>query len=59
MDSFNVVQHVSGPTYISGDTLDLVFTYGVILDHIDTNEVVFYDHKSVSFNVSFSPEFFP
>lgn len=39
MDSFNFVQHVAGPTHTAGHTLDLVFTYGVSLDHLNLNEL--------------------
>uniref|UniRef100_A0A669AWP7 Reverse transcriptase domain-containing protein n=1 Tax=Oreochromis niloticus TaxID=8128 RepID=A0A669AWP7_ORENI len=59
MDSFNFVQHVAGPTHRAGHTLDLVFTCGVSLDHMNLNEVVFSDHKSVSFTVSVNSESHP
>ncbi len=28
MESFNFIQHVSGPTHSKGHTLDLVFSHG-------------------------------
>lgn len=33
-ESFNLIQHVSGPTHNKGHTLDLVFTYGLSIDSL-------------------------
>lgn len=45
--SFNLLQHVDGPTHIHGHTLDLVLShFNVLLD-----DLAFSDHKSVTFEI--------
>uniref|UniRef100_A0A1A8LCV6 Endonuclease/exonuclease/phosphatase domain-containing protein n=1 Tax=Nothobranchius pienaari TaxID=704102 RepID=A0A1A8LCV6_9TELE len=56
MNSFNFSQHVSGPTHRAGHTLDLVFSYGLLVDKLQINDVVFSDHKSVSFHINLNSE---
>lgn len=52
VDNPNFSQHVSEPIHTAGHILDLVFTQGLTLTDLSTNNVVFSDHKAVSFNIS-------
>uniref|UniRef100_A0A3B3DJ46 Reverse transcriptase domain-containing protein n=1 Tax=Oryzias melastigma TaxID=30732 RepID=A0A3B3DJ46_ORYME len=54
MDSFNLVQWVSGPTHEHGHTLDLVFTHGLSILNLDICDSVFSDHLPILFDVEFS-----
>lgn len=57
-ESFNFIQHVSGPTPIRGQTLDLVFTLGLNIDCLCLEELRVTDHKCVlflSFNLDSVP----
>lgn len=54
IESFNFIQHVSGPTHIRGRTLDLVFTLGLNIDCICSEELHVTDHQCVLFNLSFN-----
>jgi len=45
MDTFNFVQHVSGPTHDKGHLLDLVFSHGLNIDDVCTEDVYVSDHK--------------
>lgn len=56
-ESFNFVQHVSGPTHVKGNTLDLVFTVGLKVNMFGTEEMSVTDHKCVLFNVLFDNDF--
>jgi len=49
MDTFNFVQHVSGPTHDKGHLLDLVFSHGLNIDDVCTEDVYVSDHKCVLF----------
>lgn len=53
-ETFNFVQHVSGPTHIAGHTLDLVFSHGLTTENICLEDFHASDHKCVLFNVSFN-----
>lgn len=52
-DSFHFAQHVSGPTHTKGHTLDLVFTLGLNIDFICTEDIFISDHRCILFNLSF------
>lgn len=52
MDTFNFVQHVSGPTHDKGHLLDLVFSHGLNIDDVCTEDVYVSDHKCVLFNLA-------
>ena len=57
-ESSNLVQHVSGPTHIKGNTLDLVFTFGLVLDNIVYEDLTaITDHKCIIFNIAFKTDF--
>ena len=58
-ESFNFVQHVSGPTHIAGHTLDLVFSYGLIIDNVQQEDFLVSDHKCVLFDVSCNTDLLP
>ncbi|KAK0140528.1 hypothetical protein N1851_022497 [Merluccius polli] len=49
--SFNFIQH--GPTQIRDHTMDLVFTLGLNMDSICSEELLVTDHECVLFNLSF------
>lgn len=53
MDSFHFTQHVSGPTYNKGHMLDLVFTLGLNIDSICSEDIFISDHHCILFNMSF------
>ena len=53
-ESFNLIQHVTGPTHTHGHTLDLVFTMGLDLTTLVIDEVFVSDHKAISFNIVFN-----
>lgn len=50
-ESFNFCQHVSGPTHVRGNTLDLVFTLGLMIDSVASEELPVTDHDCILFNV--------
>lgn len=52
IDSFNLTQHVTGPTHNHGHTLDLVLSYGLSVCDIEIVDTVFSDHKSIVFDIS-------
>lgn len=52
MDSFNFVQHVSGPTHIKGHTLDLVFSLGLNINQLTVVDYPVSDHCSILFDMS-------
>lgn len=54
--SFNLVQHVSGATHVKGNTLDLVFSFGLEVTDLIIEDMVITDHKSIVFNISFKPD---
>ncbi len=54
IDSFNLVQSVTGPTHKLGHTLDLVLSYGLTVCDFEIMETGFSDHKSVVFNITLS-----
>lgn len=58
-ESFNFIQHVSGPTHSKGNTLDLVFTIGLNISNVCTEELFVTDHKCVLFNVSLDNAYVP
>lgn len=53
MDSFNFIQHVSGPTHIHGYTLDLVFTLGLTITSLNVDDLVVSNHKCIMFSTPF------
>ena len=54
IDSFNLVQCVSGPTHEHGHTLDLVLSHGLSVFNLKICENVISDHMPVVFEVAFS-----
>ena len=46
-ESFNLRQHVTGPTHTHGHTLDLVFTLGLSLSALFIDELFVSDHKAI------------
>lgn len=54
LDSFNLVQCVSGPTHDHGHTLDLVLTHGLSAANLEICDDVISDHLPVVFEVPFS-----
>ena len=58
-ESFNFTQHVSGPTHIKGNTLDLVFTLGLKVSMVGTEELSETDHKCVLFNLYVDNDYVP
>ncbi len=52
--SFNLGQHVSGPTHVHGHTLDLVFTLGLSLNSLHMSDLVS-DHKCIIFDTLLHP----
>lgn len=55
IDSFNLVQSVTGPTHRLGHTLDLVLSYGLLLSNMEICDSGLSDHMSVLFDVLFKP----
>lgn len=51
-ESFNFVQHVSGPTHNHGHTLDLIFTHGLSLNNLITKDTSVSDHFCLAFDVT-------
>ncbi len=58
-DAFNLFQHVSGPTHSKSNTLDLVFTLGLKVSSITTEQFPVTDHFCVLFNLTFESDFTP
>ena len=58
-ESFNFTQHVSGPTHNKGNTLDLVFSIGLKVTNVSTEELLVSDHKCVLFSVFSDIDFVP
>lgn len=52
-DSFNLTQHVSGPTHVKCHTLDLVFSLGLNIDQIHVKNSFMSDHYCILLNVLF------
>uniref|UniRef100_A0A8P4K1H9 Reverse transcriptase domain-containing protein n=1 Tax=Dicentrarchus labrax TaxID=13489 RepID=A0A8P4K1H9_DICLA len=52
IDSFNLVQSVSGPTQEHGHTLDLVLSYGLPVFNLEICDAVFSDHMPVLFEAA-------
>lgn len=55
LDSFSLVQAVSGPTHEHGHTLDLVISCSLPVTNLEICDPVFSDHLSVLFSVSLTP----
>ncbi|XP_055512319.1 uncharacterized protein LOC129709775 [Leucoraja erinacea] len=55
IDSFSLVQSVSGPTQEHGHTLDLVLSYGLPVSNLVICDAVFSDHMPVLFEVIIAP----
>lgn len=53
-ESFNFVQHVSGPTHLKGHTLDLVFSLGLNIGNVFAEDVHLSDHNCVFVELNFS-----
>jgi len=51
IDSFNLVQSVSGHTQILGHTLDLVLWYGLPVKNVKVHDALFSDHMPVLFEI--------
>ena len=47
IDSFNLVQSVSGRTQENGNTLDLVLSYGLPVFNLEICDAVFSDHACI------------
>ena len=58
-ESFNFAQHVSGPTHTKGNTLDLVFTLGLKVSKVGSEDLCESDHKCVLFNLAFDNDYSP
>ncbi len=54
IDSFNLVQWVSGPTHEHGHTLDVVYSQGLSVFNLEICDNVVSDHMPVLFDVGFS-----
>ena len=54
IDSFNLVQCVSGPTHELGHTLDLVLCHGLSVSNLEICSNVLSDHLPVMFEAAFS-----
>ncbi len=52
IDSFNLVQSVTGSAHEHGHTLDLVLSHGFTVCDIEISDTGFSDHKSVVFEIS-------
>ncbi len=52
IDSFNLVQSVSGPTQERGHTLDLVLSFGLPVFNLEVCDAAFSDHMPVLFEVA-------
>ncbi len=52
IDSFNLVQSVSGPTKERGHTLDLVLSFGLPVRNLEICDAVFSDHMPVLFDIA-------
>lgn len=50
IESFNLIQHVSGPTYKKCQTLDLVLSFGFSVSNLEVSDVGISDHYSVVFD---------
>ena len=48
-ESFNLIQHITGPTHIKGHTLDLILTHGISLNDIEDIDFPPSDHKALFF----------
>lgn len=55
LDTFNLSQHVSGPTHSRGHTLDLVISKGVNIPAVNVMDVALSDHFCVFFDGLFTP----
>ncbi|XP_024122542.2 uncharacterized protein LOC112143035 [Oryzias melastigma] len=53
MESFNFIQHVTGPTHVKGHTLDLVFSLGLEIHQLCLEDSLVSDHSWIYFNVTF------
>lgn len=51
IDSFNLVQSVSGATHERGHTLDIVLSYGLPIHNLEICDAVFSDHMPVLFEI--------
>ena len=58
-ESFNLSQHVSGPTHNRGHTLDLVFTLGLNIDSLLCEDLFIADHSCILFDLSFNVDSLP
>ena len=56
LDTFDLLQIVSGPTHCRGHTLDLVITRGVKSSSVLTTDVALSDHYCIFFEMEISPE---
>jgi len=56
VDSFNLVQSVSGPTQERGHTLELVLSYGLPVLNLEICDAFFSDHMPVLFDVTLACE---
>lgn len=58
-ESFNFLQHVSGPTHRAGHTLDLVFSHGLTIENVCLEDYLVSDHKCVLFDVTCNTDLLP
>jgi len=54
IESFDLVQWVTGPTHQQGHTLDLILTHGLSVSDITISNANFSDHMPVLFSVPYS-----
>ena len=45
IDAFGLTQHINKATYILGQTLDLILSYGFSVDNIVIEDATFSDHQ--------------
>lgn len=50
-ESFNLIQYVTGPTHIRGHTLDLVFSCGLNIGSVLSEDIFISDHNCISFDL--------
>ena len=55
LDTFDLLQHVRGPTHTRGHTLDLVISKGVDISSVDIKDLALSDHFCVFFNFQIVP----
>lgn len=49
IDSFNLIEHVSGSTHVHRHTLDLILTYGLPVGDVKIHNLAISDHMPVTY----------